>query len=314
MKHIGTILIFLAAIISLNSVDVVAQTKKFVKPISAGIVNGKAILLPKPIYPEDARKARIGGTVKVQVLIDESGAVVSANAISGLENVSLRLAAEKAAMTATFSPTKLSGQRVKVSGVIIYNFNAETSNEEKLKVMGLSAFLSISRSFVSDLAKLNEVFEATNMFEEAVSDFPEFAKELKSLTSLEKLTVEKRLEAIDIVSAGIRVKLDSSDTWQFDTGKNLGDLIGQLMRWIAESGDEPDFSKLDHSALKLHLSKMSDLTYSAPSDFPADVLAKLKIFVEMSERKDLMTEGHLKELFQKMMALIETISPDAPKQ
>jgi TonB family protein len=88
--------------------------------VSGGVLNGKAISLPKPAYPPAARAVRASGAVNVQVLIDEEGRVVSAHAISG--NPLLIAAAEAAARSARFSPTLLSGQPVKVSGVISYNF------------------------------------------------------------------------------------------------------------------------------------------------------------------------------------------------
>ena len=89
-------------------------------PISGGVLNGKAINLPKPAYPPIAKAARAAGTVVVQVLIDENGNVVSAHAVSG--HPLLQGAAVGAARQAKFSPTKLSGQPVKVTGVIQYNF------------------------------------------------------------------------------------------------------------------------------------------------------------------------------------------------
>lgn len=92
-------------------------------PISGGVLNGKAISLPKPGYPPIARAARASGTVVVQVLIDENGNVVSAHAVSG--HPLLQGAAVGAARQAKFSPTKLSGQPVKVTGVIQYNFVAQ---------------------------------------------------------------------------------------------------------------------------------------------------------------------------------------------
>lgn len=90
------------------------------KPISKGVVNGSAISLPKPPYPPAAKAVRASGAVNVQVLIDENGNVVSANAVSG--HPLLRQAAESAARNARFRPTLLSGQPVKVNGVIVYNF------------------------------------------------------------------------------------------------------------------------------------------------------------------------------------------------
>ena len=91
-------------------------------PIIGGVLNGKAIALPRPEYPTIARAAHASGTVAVQVLIDEEGNVVSAHAVSG--HPLLQAAAVAAAREAKFSPTRLSGQPVKVTGVIQYNFVA----------------------------------------------------------------------------------------------------------------------------------------------------------------------------------------------
>jgi len=94
--------------------------KPIPKTVSQGVLNGKATSLPKPAYPAAAKAVRAGGAVSVQVLINEAGSVVSASAVSG--HPLLRAAAEGAARGARFSPTLLSGQPVKVSGVITYNF------------------------------------------------------------------------------------------------------------------------------------------------------------------------------------------------
>lgn len=90
------------------------------KTISGGVLNGRAISLPKPAYPAAARAVRASGAVQVQVLIDETGKVVSASAAGG--HPLLQAAAVSAARQARFSPTLLSGQPVKVSGIITYNF------------------------------------------------------------------------------------------------------------------------------------------------------------------------------------------------
>ena len=95
--------------------------KPILKPVSGGVLNGTALALPQPTYPEAAKRMRASGTVVVEVILDESGKVVSANATSG--PAILREAAVQAALKARFSPTKLSGQPVKVSGVINYKFS-----------------------------------------------------------------------------------------------------------------------------------------------------------------------------------------------
>ena len=90
------------------------------KIINGGIINGKAIYLPKPAYPVEAREKRASGTVSVQVLINEDGKVIFACAVSGAKE--LHQTSEAAAYQSKFSPTLLKGQPVKVSGIITYNF------------------------------------------------------------------------------------------------------------------------------------------------------------------------------------------------
>jgi protein TonB len=94
--------------------------KPLLKPVSGGVLNGKALSLPKPAYPPQARSARASGMVTIEVVIDEAGKVISAKAVDG--PMILRQAAVLAAQGARFSPTLLSGQPVKVSGQINYNF------------------------------------------------------------------------------------------------------------------------------------------------------------------------------------------------
>ena len=94
--------------------------RPLLKPISGGVLNGTAISLPPPYYPDHARRLRMAGMVVVEVVVDETGKVISANATSGPS--ALRDVAIQAALKARFSPTKLSGQPVKVSGIINYKF------------------------------------------------------------------------------------------------------------------------------------------------------------------------------------------------
>ena len=84
------------------------------------VLSGKAISKPAPPYPIIAKQAHIQGPVAVQIVIDEQGRVISARATSG--NPLLQQAAVQAAYQARFTPTLLSGQPLKVTGSITYNF------------------------------------------------------------------------------------------------------------------------------------------------------------------------------------------------
>ena len=85
-------------------------------PVAGGMLNGKAIYLPVPEVPA----GEASGVVLVQVLVDESGTVIEARAISGPNH--LHAAAVNAARLAKFSPTLLMGEPVRVTGTLSYNF------------------------------------------------------------------------------------------------------------------------------------------------------------------------------------------------
>lgn len=89
-------------------------------PVSAGVLNSKAVSLPKPEYPSTAKTAGAQGKVVVELTIDETGKVVKARAVSG--HPLLQKAAVAAALQARFSPTILSGEPVSITGTISYNF------------------------------------------------------------------------------------------------------------------------------------------------------------------------------------------------
>lgn len=94
-----------------------------VAPTEGGILNSKATQLPAAKYPEEAKKTHAYGEVQVQVLVDETGKVISAVAMFGPE--SLRQAAVDAAKQARFKPTMVDGVAVKVSGILTYDFTAQ---------------------------------------------------------------------------------------------------------------------------------------------------------------------------------------------
>ena len=92
-------------------------------PREGGILNSKAIELPAPKYPAEAKKIHAFGQVQIQVVVDETGKVISAEALFGPE--SLRQAAVDAARLARFKPSIVNGVAVKVSGILTYEFTAQ---------------------------------------------------------------------------------------------------------------------------------------------------------------------------------------------
>lgn len=86
-----------------------------------GTVQNKAVFLPKPVYPDDARRAGIEGVVRVQVKINEQGFVVDASMLSG--DPILKATAEDAALKSKFRPLLDNNGRALFSeGVLSYSF------------------------------------------------------------------------------------------------------------------------------------------------------------------------------------------------
>lgn len=132
MKVKTSTLFGIAFSLLLAAVTVAAQDVKPPKPKKhGGVLNGKAVSLPKPAYPSAAQAVGASGAVNVAVRIDEEGNVVSANAVSG--HPLLRQASEKAAMQAKFKPTMLEGKPVKVTGIVVYNFASGKPSEKEIK-------------------------------------------------------------------------------------------------------------------------------------------------------------------------------------
>ncbi len=100
-----------------------AAQSEAVAPTEGGILNSKSEKLPEPKYPAEAKKTHAFGEVQVKVLVDETGKVISAEALFGPE--SLRQAAVDAAKLARFKPMIVDGVAVKVSGILTYDFAAQ---------------------------------------------------------------------------------------------------------------------------------------------------------------------------------------------
>jgi Ca-activated chloride channel family protein len=113
------------------------------KTISGGVVNGKATNLAAPTYPAAAKAVTASGAVSVQVVIDERGNVISATATSG--HPLLRSAAVAAAQQSKFAPTMLSGNPVKVTGVVVYNFAPQNSTATVTSTIASSEIVNESK-------------------------------------------------------------------------------------------------------------------------------------------------------------------------
>ena len=88
---------------------------------SEGVINGRAVKLIQPAYPVEARKKHLSGPAFVAILVDQNGDVVAAKSVCGGYQ-ELNVASVQAARLSKFSPTRIHGEPVQVTGLIIYSF------------------------------------------------------------------------------------------------------------------------------------------------------------------------------------------------
>ena len=89
-------------------------------PVEVGVLNGRAINLPKPAYPPIAKQMNATGQVAVKVAVDELGNITSAKAANG--HPLLRAPAEAAARQSKINPVKVGNKSVQATGILLYNF------------------------------------------------------------------------------------------------------------------------------------------------------------------------------------------------
>jgi TonB family protein len=99
------------------------------KPPNVGDLTNKIQDQPAAQYPALARAAGLSGKVELQVIVDETGQVISARAISGPPV--LREAAMEAAYRARLIPTEKDGKPIKVTGYLGYKFQPEHTTANK---------------------------------------------------------------------------------------------------------------------------------------------------------------------------------------
>ncbi len=168
------------------------------KILSFGVINGKAINLVRPEYSPSARFVKVKGLVSILVLIDENGQITKATALKG--HPLLIPGSLKAALESTFEPITLqSGEKVKVSGVIVYNYISDTMNWLEL-------------GFNSDSVENLEKFLPI-----------EFDKERELLSQSKNLFFNEQIKFLETVNASIENNLitNSKSLWLFSVGKNV---------------------------------------------------------------------------------------------
>lgn len=213
-----------------------------------GTVKSVALFLPKPIYPESARKAGVEGVVRVQVTIDDKGFVTLAKTITG--DGRLASSAVDAALQSKFRPAfDPAGRPVAVEGVLSYSYEIRKASWSRIAVelRGIDTGYTSRETFfvlaktldpawspeiatlgrISDLSRTARAPMFVGVNPQISSSSTQRAAGSASMSQaggfmLEVPATEQRELARNLIEA-LRTRLagDELSSWQFETGLRL---------------------------------------------------------------------------------------------
>lgn len=263
MKKAGSLIAFAFGLVS----AVFAQPPQAELPVRVPDINGMAISLAKPAFPETAVVMNADGdTTIVMVVVDENGVPVSATCSLNCHPM-LKDAAEQAALTSRFKPLVVKGRAVKYEGTLHFTFVVERVNWFRF-----GTALESTRQF--DNLSLGPVAQMLS---------PAFAEEKQKLLSLdgEGVDLEKRWKVIADVTTSVRSKLKDDDLWRF----NLSLALRQISFWTMAA------AKTDRVELQKAIDALPAVTAAAPEGTSEKLIdglreiAKFRVPQETDERE-----------------------------
>jgi hypothetical protein len=269
-----------------------------------GNIKRRAIYLPKPPFPREALEAGADGAVKVEVVLDADGRVVSAKAISG--HPLLYNSAEETARKTIFRKIETADRNGTETGVIVYTFAIEKMGWVRIgydltviqKIPTLRPLLipRIARAFQADwtgehemLGKLAEMrrMEVETENSSAIVDKPAFIRkpapvpnganqnsviaEIRVPIPIPNPPTPERIALAQNLTVSLASRLggDESNLWRFNTGLALAKALGTFR--VPNEG---------RSAAQI----LRESLEAAPADISAEILTALRNLIEIFER------------------------------
>ncbi len=247
-----TLILFVSAMISAQ------QTSP--STISGGILNDKAIELPQPVYPSQARAVRATGNVMIAVTVDEQGNVITATAVSG--HVLLRSTSETAARLAKFNPTYLSGKPVKVVGTIVYEFTTP--------IDWSSVGFALGDAEV-EIGETSRLVSIVNTLERRFADESRATKVVLDNYSKDENNFRNQPAAIGQIIRSLQVKIigQKDDSWWFEFGLAFGRIQA---------------SSYDEQTLRENLSKIEEFRQAKSGDLSETYSDTLEELAEIANK------------------------------
>ena len=216
-------------------------------------LNGRAITLIKPAFPETAIAAQADGSlVSVWVVVGENGDVISAKCSLNCHSM-LKDAAELAAATSKFRPlTSKDGEPVRYEGTLIFTFVVD-----RIDWFRFGTSLESTRQFDNiSLGPVAQILSVT------------YATEKAQLLALDAkgVDLETRWRVIREVENSLKGKLSNRDLWRFEIGLAL-----RLVTFWTMAGERTNREDLQNA-----IDNLPKIIATAPDDVPATTIEALR--------------------------------------
>ena len=234
-----------------------AQTREIESVAAVPDINGRAVTLVKPAFPETAVAADAdGAAVTLRVVVDEIGNVISATCSLTCHSM-LKDAAELAAMQSKFRPLIIDGRAVKYQGSLHYTFVVD-----RVDWFRFGTSIESTRQF--DNISLGPVAQILST---------EFSKEKTSLLSLDAkggADYDTRQKVIAEVVVSVKSKLKGIDLWRFD----LGLALRRITFWPQAGGP------IDRAELQKAINDLATVAASSPEGVSDQLIKELAVILK----------------------------------
>ncbi|MEO7673924.1 MAG: energy transducer TonB [Pyrinomonadaceae bacterium] len=249
------------------SATVFAQQAAVERLLEVPDINGLAVSLVKPAFPETAVAVDADGrTVSLRVIVDENGNVLSATCSLTCHSM-LKDAAQLAAMTSKFKPLRKDGRPIKYQGALLYTFVVN-----RVDWFRFGTAVESTRQF--DNISLGPVAQILSA---------DFAKEKAALLTLDAnggADYDTRQKVLSEVISLFKSKLEGFDLWRFE----LGLALRRVTFWPQAGGP------IDRAELQETIDGLAASISSAPEGVSQPLIkeltaiSKYRVSPDISER------------------------------
>jgi hypothetical protein len=231
-------------------------------------INGRAVTLVKPTFPETAVSVSADGSaISVLVIVDEAGNVVSAKCSLDCHPM-LKDAAEIAAATSKFRPLlNKDGQAIRYEGLLLYTFVVDRVDWYRFG----TAFESVQQFDNISVTPMAQILSAR------------YEGERSRLIALDAkgTELETRWKVMRQVENSLKSQLNADDLWRFEIGMAL-----RLVTFWTMAGE-----RTNRADLQTAIDRLPRMIAAAPANIPAASiealtgLSKYRVPVDLPERE-----------------------------